>query len=275
RPYFLLKTADGGRTRVAERLLPLQGGRNFRDIGGYRTADGRQVRWGRIYRSGGMSELTAADIRYLLGLGVGVVCDLRSQQERASEPSPLAKADVRVIATDYDMETLMGQRRRPATVAEYVNDMADGYVGMTSRLSTQYSDMFDRLVRGEAPLAFNCSGGKDRTGVGAAIILSVLGVPRATVLYDYGLTGVYLPEAEIRRQLAAGGSKIGLTPERARSLLDVPDEVRAVMFSSDPRVMAEALGRIDRSYGDPIELAKAKFGLDDAKVLRLRELYLN
>ena len=275
RPYFLLATADGAQARIAERLLPLEGGRNFRDLGGYRSVDGRQVRWGRIFRSGVMSDLTSADLRYLRGLGVGVICDLRSRQERAKEPNPfLAAGDVPVIATDYDMSSLMGQRARPTTARAYVDGMADSYVGLTDRSSVQYTDMFARLVRGEAPLAFNCSGGKDRTGIAAALILSVLGVPRASVLHDYALTGVYLPKAEIMKQLAAGGSKIGLTADQAKALMDVPPQVQAVMFSTDPVVMAEALRRMDRQFGGPVELAKQRFGLDDAKIARMRQLYL-
>ncbi|MGH1559795.1 tyrosine-protein phosphatase [Caulobacter segnis] len=77
RPYFLIAAADGRQVRVSERLLPLAGGHGFRDLGGWRAADGRQVRWGKIYRSGVMTDLTMADLDYLRGLGLTVICDLR------------------------------------------------------------------------------------------------------------------------------------------------------------------------------------------------------
>ena len=80
RPYFYMRTADGGGQRVAVRLLPLEGGRNFRDLGGYPTLDGRRVRWGRVFRSGMMANLTDADYDYLSALGIRVVCDFRSNE---------------------------------------------------------------------------------------------------------------------------------------------------------------------------------------------------
>ena len=70
RPYFLLRDkADGTVTEVAERLLPLEQGSNFRDIGGYAGADGKHVRWGQIYRSGATPLLTDADQSRIAGLG--------------------------------------------------------------------------------------------------------------------------------------------------------------------------------------------------------------
>ncbi len=107
RPHFLVRAADGRQTRVVERLLPLTGGRNFRDLGGWRTIDGRQVKWGKIYRLGVMTKLTMADIAYLEGLGVTVICDLHSVQERATAPSPFLKTSgPKVSAFDYETVSL-------------------------------------------------------------------------------------------------------------------------------------------------------------------------
>ncbi|HYL83158.1 MAG TPA: tyrosine-protein phosphatase, partial [Candidatus Angelobacter sp.] len=82
RAYFHLTTA-GGRTRVLSiRRLPLEGQDNFRDLGGYRTVDGRYVRWGRLYRSGQLANLTERDYEYLQPLGIRLVCDFRTDDER-------------------------------------------------------------------------------------------------------------------------------------------------------------------------------------------------
>ena len=70
-----------------ERVLPLRGGRNFRDLGGYRSADGRHVRWRRVFRSGVMNRLTDADRDYLATLEIRASCDLREAHERSLEPS--------------------------------------------------------------------------------------------------------------------------------------------------------------------------------------------
>lgn len=266
RPYFLLRTSDGAQVRVAERLLPLQGGRNFRDLGGYRTDDGRQVRWGRIYRSGVMSDLTAADMDYLSSLGIEVICDLRSNQERSSRPNPFLRTEApAVVATDYDMLPMTGLLHA-TTGTEAIGAFADAYVEFTQVLAPQYTDLFARLLRRETPLAFNCSAGKDRTGIGAALILSVLGVPRQTVVADYALTQLYTPPSTFMKQMAGPGA---VSP-----MGQMPPEVLAVVLGSDPAVMQQALQKIDQKYGGPIELAKSSFGLTDAKIAYLRAVYL-
>jgi protein-tyrosine phosphatase len=274
RPYFLLSTTDGAEVRVAERLLPLQGGRNFRDLGGYRTDDARQVRWGRIYRSGVMSGLTATDRDYLSSLGIEVICDLRSNQERKSQPNPFLQTDApAVVATDYDMLPLNGLLNA-TTTAEAISAFADAYVQFTQALAPQYTDLFARLIRRETPLAFNCSAGKDRTGMGAALILSVLGVPRETVVADYALTQVYNPPSSLMKQMADSRTGMpGATPQ-TDALARMPNEVQSVMLGSDPAIMHRALETIDQKYGGPIEMAKSSFGLTDAKISHLRAVYL-
>jgi protein-tyrosine phosphatase len=65
-----------------ERRLPLQGAVNFRDLGGYRARDGRHVRWGRIFRSDSLAELSDADVDVVAALGLRAICDLRADSER-------------------------------------------------------------------------------------------------------------------------------------------------------------------------------------------------
>lgn len=275
RPYFMLAGPDGAQTRVAERLLPLQGGRNFRDLGGYRATDGRQVKWGKIYRSGVMAGLTVADLTYLSGLGVQVVCDLRSPQERQAEPSPLLSADgTKVVAIDYDMSSSMAQMMRATSRAQAVEAFATAYVDFIDMLTPHYADMFGHLVRRETPLAMNCSAGKDRTGVGSALVLSVLGVPRETVVADYALSQTYTPPSMYTKQIASGAKMSGVTTQQAQGFARMPPEVLSVLMGSDPEVMRQALAGIDRKFGGPMELAKARFGLTDAKIAHLRGTYL-
>lgn len=275
RPYFLVADAAGGQTRVAERLLPLQGGRNFRDLGGYRSADGRQVRWGRIYRSGVMSGLTLEDLKYLSSLGIEVICDLRSIQERTAEPTPFLKTDeTRVAAHDYELGASLNGIYRATNRAEAVQAFAESYLQFIDMLTPQYADMFDHLVRRETPLAMNCSAGKDRTGMGSALVLSVLGVPRNTVIADYALSQTYVPTTTYTKQVKTGAPMSGVSNSQAKAFGGMPPEVLNVLMGSDPDVMRIALKMVDDKFGGPVELAKARFGLTDAKVARLRETYL-
>jgi protein-tyrosine phosphatase len=141
-------------------------------------------------------------------------------------------------------------------------------------LGPNYTDMFARLVRGEAPLAVNCTAGKDRSGVASALILSVLGVPRQTVIADYALTETYTPPSFYLKQMSDPSKPGAPSSDQAKSLSRFPPEVLQVLMGSDPDVMREALGEIDRRYGGPVALAKARFGLTDSSIAQLRQSYL-
>ncbi|KTT95243.1 protein tyrosine phosphatase, partial [Sphingomonas yabuuchiae] len=174
------------------RVLPLQGGRNFRDLGGYRTADGRTVKWGLLYRSGQMHDLTPADYVTLQKLGIRTVCDFRDTAERTREPTlwPAGQRP-KVLSDDYALD--MSAMRLPGdpstwTHEQVVTAMTATYPKLLDQFNGQYRRMFAELLAGDVPLAFHCTAGKDRTGVAAALLLTALGVPRATIIDDYLLS---------------------------------------------------------------------------------------
>lgn len=278
RPYLLLYRADGASVRVAERLLPLEGARNFRDLGGYRAEDGRQVRWGRIYRSGVMAKLTNEDLDYLSALGVEVVCDLRTEQERKQEPNPMLGGEAPEIVTfPYDMGQSIGRVFRAANRADAIAAFSDAYIEFAITLAPHYTDMFARLVRRETPLAVNCTAGKDRTGIAAALILSVLGVPRSTIVADYALSETYVPPSYYRSEGQKAGSSAppaGVPSQQANAYSSMRSEVVDVVMGTPPEVMQLALSKMDAQFGGPINLAKTRYGLTDAKINHLRKTYL-
>lgn len=277
RPYFIVSTGLGQDVRVAERLLPLQGGRNFRDLGGYLGAGGRPVKWGRIYRSGVMSSLTPADTAYLTGLGVSVVCDLRSAQERASEPSILLGDErIKTMSNDYELTSTMSRLGSATNRQQAVDAFADTYINFLTTLRPQFRDMFASLLERDTPLALNCTAGKDRTGVGSALILGVLGVDRQTIIADYALSQVYVPPSyylNLARN-AAASTQSGGTASQVSPFARMPPEVGAIILGSAPEVMQLALTRMDREMGGPIGAAKQLFGLTDPSITQLRRKYL-
>src|SRR5215217_6236287 len=117
RHYVHLHPGDGGPVVVAgERLVPLEGTLNFRDIGGYPTSDGRRVRWGRIYRSDALGQLTDGDLAYLEHLGVRLICDFRDDAESERAPSRVPDhPDLRIerfpIGADGDTNDVAGGAR--------------------------------------------------------------------------------------------------------------------------------------------------------------------
>lgn len=275
RPYFLVETGWGRQVRVAERLLPLEGGRNFRDFGGYAAAGDKSVKWGKIYRSGVMANLTPTDMTYLSSLGIAIVCDLRSPEERTNEPSKLSGSDaIKTLVHDYAMTSSLSRLMVAKSRAEAVDAFADAYIQFATILSPHYKDMFQNLLENTGPLAVNCTAGKDRTGVAGAFILSVLGVDRDTIVADYALSQTYVP---VSYYLNLGKSAAGASNAAAAQMSPftrLPPEVTAVILGSDPDVMRKTLARMDREFGGPVALAKRNFGLTDAAIAQLRRMYL-
>jgi protein-tyrosine phosphatase len=254
-------------TATRSRLLPLEGGYNLRDMGGYATGDGRTVRDGMLYRSGMMSMLTEADEAHLAALGIATVCDLRRPGERRREPTRWCEpAGVHYWSRDY-VET-------SGALAELINgdgisggQMRDVMIALYRELpvdhAPSYAYMFERLAAGNVPLLFNCSAGKDRTGVAAALILTALGVCRDHIFEDYLATNEH---ADHRRLIARFGSE----GERFRR---VPPEVIAPLMAADPAYLDSMFDSLERDHGG-IDSYFAGIGVDAAAKARLRELLL-
>ncbi|WP_375195463.1 tyrosine-protein phosphatase [Sphingobium sp.] len=171
--------------------LPLGSAFNLRDFGGYATADGRCVKRGMLYRSGTMALLTDGDAAQLRALGIRAICDFRRGNERTAEPTRWHGADVDYFCRDYSESSgLLGEMLKSddATAEDMRRTMVALYREIPVDHAESYRAMFARIVEGRVPLLINCSAGKDRTGVGAALVLASLGVPRTTIVEDYLLT---------------------------------------------------------------------------------------
>lgn len=271
RPYFRLTAASGG-LDVAERLLPLKGGRNFRDLGGYRTTDGRVVRWGKLYRSGSMVDLTPEDYGYLSSLGVAVICDFRATSERDQEPTRWTGPGApTMLSRDYESDRALQKAlfEGSADAASTRALMAKVYESLPYDHADSYRTMFAQLVAGKAPLAFNCSAGKDRTGVAAALLLTTLGVPRSVVLADYTLTNDVIDFEVIRRRSPAAKPPAGFP-----AINQLSAEARAQLQTADPAYLEAAFDSMKRREGSVEAFVRLRLGVSDADVQTLRSTLL-
>jgi len=195
RHYFdvVFTAADGSEQRVtvAERTLQLEGAVNFRDLGGYPTTDGRRVRWGQVYRSGRLSELTANDVNYLHALGIQMVCDLRADEEISIDPdltvSGIQYQHIPLNDTASQWERLFALLFNPAALKglmrkAYTRTMIDDNAPVFGSVLTRISDPDNR------PTIVHCTAGKDRAGLTSALLLLHLGVPDEVVIADYTLS---------------------------------------------------------------------------------------
>ena len=252
------------------RQLALEGGRNFRDLGGYETRDGRHLRWGRLYRSGVLAYLTTADLLKLDALGIRVVCDLRNVHERRREAIRWSRADLEVLSWDYDptlvsLRGILGSQQLTASTGRAA--MICLYRALPEFLAAPYAGLFARLAAGDLPLVFACAAGKDRTGLAAALVLDTLGVDRDVVREDFRLTdqvvdleGVLLQRPE---------RSVGLEADRVR-LATVSREARAPLLAADPKYLDAAFGEIESTHGSVEQYLRNRLGLTERALEQMR-----
>ncbi|MCW5746579.1 MAG: tyrosine-protein phosphatase [Alphaproteobacteria bacterium] len=177
-------------TDTHPRVIRLEGGSNFRDLGGYRAVDGRRVRHGLIYRSAHLGGLTEADRSRLAGLGVRTIVDLRGLNEAAETPHAIDGLAAEILPAAIEpgvglriRAALDEGRATPEVIAGFMTEHYRDYPG---RAVPAFRTLFAALSSGaRRPLVFHCTAGKDRTGFAAALLLTALGVPWPTVVEDY------------------------------------------------------------------------------------------
>ncbi|MGQ0530887.1 MAG: tyrosine-protein phosphatase, partial [Panacagrimonas sp.] len=281
RPYFALVDERGRVVRAAERLLPLEGASNFRDLGGYPAADGKTVRWGQLYRSGAMAKLSDGDYEYLSALGIRVLCDLRTPEERALQPTDWrAQPGARYFAVDYPAEILFGRLgtdTKPEAASARVRSL---YADFPQMLKPQLAGMFQSLIAGEAPLSVNCSAGQDRTGLAAALILTALGTPREVIYRDYHLSTQWRrPDNErgdVDYAALASTNIVARTMLRyqERSGADgKPGTPKPLIDAQGEPLLAAAFTELETRHGSVLAYLDQQLGVDARALAQLRRLY--
>lgn len=178
---------------------------NFRDLGGYATADGHHVRSGVVYRSNSLANLSDADQQTLLSLGITLDVDLRNAKERSDDPDRLPAGIAYKVADVEDLTHgisfadpalgsllygfLMGLITGSSDIGQSI---AYPFMVDFSGASRAYRDLLTSIAANPGATVFHCTAGKDRTGWGAAVLLTLLGVPKATVYQDYLASNTYL-----------------------------------------------------------------------------------
>jgi protein-tyrosine phosphatase len=244
-----------GSVQAAEdqRHVPLDGQSNFRDLGGYETVDGRQVKWGEVFRSGELPRLSDADVDRLGSLGVRTVFNFLTPAEieqRGDDRLPEGVQEIAapIAGAEDELVLVVLEARKTGNFSAIPPELnADIHRILVKDAKGEYA----ALLRAAAdpanrPLVFHCSHGVHRTGTAAAILLSALGVPWETVREDYLLSNVYRAK-EIDRRLA--------------ELRDLAAENQGVLPESVDTTNMEAFYRLQGAYIDAsLEAAVEKYG---------------
>ena len=216
RPYIHLFDPMHGFTVAAERLVFMDGVRNFRDIGGYPTTDGGHTRWGQVFRSARLDETSDADLERIRALGISKVFDLRTQGEVDTNPNRLPH-DVELVHMPMSSQVAMPkglfERIIDGDITSYTKaDMAEGYLRMLESFTGYLATMVQAVADGEKVL-FHCTAGKDRTGIAAMTMLALADVADSHVLDDYEISAQHQPEGRVEH-LTTELTRAGHDPDR-------------------------------------------------------------
>ncbi len=241
--------------------------KNFRDLGGIETADGRHIKHGLFFRSAFLDEATDEDIEFLKALQLKKIFDYRDVGEVNKDndikykrigarhshfPNNITKGAVYKLQTGGLDRAFI--KIRPQDVCEFYS-----YLPLNN---TGYQSMVETLVNGEVPFLQHCTAGKDRAGVGSAILLGILGVPYDTIMEDY-LKSLAIEEY-IRNKM------MGQIPRPFRALLKHNYDP---LFIVDKSYLDAARDAIKRVYGTFDEFILKEYGLTAEKVAALRDKY--
>jgi len=256
--------------------IRLEGTYNFRDFGGYRTADGALVKRGVLYRSEHLAKLSPRAFGQFTALGIRLLVDLRTEGERSQRPNALPpNHGIRLEHLPISIVPELERRRSPLAwpwfIAsgglDHVNEeaMLKVYRDLGERAAEAIGRLF-RLLLDPAnhPALIHCMGGRDRTGCSAALILSVLGVPLDTVVADYELTN------ECTR------SSLGRVTRSLRlmSLFQLSEERIRTLLLAHPAHLRAALDSRCATYGSVEGYLRERIGFSDAEQQRLRSMLL-
>lgn len=272
--YFELVPARGASLVIADSSVRLANAPNFRDIGGYRTGDGRWVKMGLLFRSDQLNLLNDAELETFASLGIATVADLRTERERTQEPDRYpagTRHQVMDVMRDGGAGGDLERVRSLIAEGRAGNLMLDGgrkFVGSPSAI-TAYSTLL-RIVeeqQGNTATLFHCTAGKDRTGWAAAAILTVLGVPRETVIADYLASNDALAEKNERAYAA-------IAKERAQPLTLVREQF-APFMGVRREYLEASFNEVEQLFGSFDNYAEQALGLDAVAIERLRNAYLS
>lgn len=281
--YFIIEFDQHPTLLFGYRILPMSGMYNFRDIGGYRTEDGRRIKWGVGFRSDHLQNLNEDGFEFLRSLGLKAVIDFRSPSEVEKDPNPffsdeaqpfnfdpqahvaMAAGNAQNLDTSDDMKAkALKAIESGETGAQQMVDQQLAFVDSPTSIEAFQQTLKTVAQPNNVPVMQHCRGGKDRTGFALMVLEGLLGVPKPQLIYDYMLTN----RARAKKNVSYYN----------RFLEETGDEKIAQylysLFDTKEEFILASIEKILTQYGSIRQYAKEVLSLSDDEIANLEKLFL-
>ena len=249
------------------RLLPMDGSHNTRELGGYKTTDGKTIKWGKLFRSDKLSDISKTDQAYLQNLGIKKIVDFRSEQEKAEDPN-IIPTGISYVEMPISVDGAMRSKIEAVLKGETDREVQSFLIDANKEFVTNYADVYENFLRGlideDAPTLFHCTAGKDRAGFAAAITLIALGVSKEDVINDYMKTNAFTQERieEILGQI------------ELMSLYQSDVEILRPLLGVEQIYIETAFRTAEEKYGSLENFIRDGLNISDEDIQKLRNKFL-
>ena len=249
------------------RLLPMDGAHNTRELGGYKTTDGKSIKWGMLYRSDKLSDISDTDQAYLQDLGIKKIIDFRSKEEKEEDPDIIPKGIDYIempISVDGAMRSKIEAVLKGETNKDVKSFLIDANKEFVSNYTDVYEDFLRNLIDDDGPALFHCTAGKDRAGFAAAITLIALGVSKEDVINDYMKTNQFTKERieEIIGQI------------ELMTLYQTDAEILRPLLGVDREYIETAFQTAEEKYGSLENFIRDGLNISDEDIQKLRNKFI-
>ncbi|MBK5721112.1 tyrosine-protein phosphatase [Dysgonomonas sp. Marseille-P4677] len=264
RKYFRIKVAGAMSDIITNRFFELDSIQNFRDIGGYTTNDNRNIRWGRLFRSGSFSRMTPHDSTEIDNLGIKTIIDLRSEDVKRKRLDRYnCKNNIRIPISmkgysSISQKVLDGKFLRGDAII-YTQDT---YKDMVNNFAKEYASFFDYLCdEKNYPIVFHCYLGKDQTGLATYFLLRALDVPLDVIEDDYMISGIGIDRTKLIKD--------------ADSLSESRQEALTMLTKTDLTYLKYGISCIREKSGSVDDYMLNELKLTPEKRKKLRDILLH
>ncbi|MCD7971532.1 MAG: tyrosine-protein phosphatase [Candidatus Azobacteroides sp.] len=262
RKYYYLLFDNTYSNIVSNRVIQVDSVLNVRDLGGYKTEDKKNVKWGKLYRAGHLN-LKESGNDLFNSLRVKTIIDFRSDAERRKQKGRRINANVINIPINTDdISSVYDQLKNDEFGREdAIAFVEKAFKSMINDYQTEFSNMFEVMLEpSNYPLLMTCNSGNHKCGVAAALIFSALDIPVSQIIEDY-LATYSIPDIRM-----AGSYAFDFSPKA--------QEAVTVLLSSDQHFMNITFQEIKNQYGSMDNYLQTAMNLDSLKRKKLQNLLL-